>query len=76
MGEAYTQKLRARSPGTKTTKIKDWWWVLRKKSKRLKLLKPLDRRDYLFALLGELGPEFRAATVFVTKSCSFQPCFL
>lgn len=31
MGEAYTQKLRARSPGTKTTKIKDWWWVLRKK---------------------------------------------
>lgn len=31
---------------------------------------------YLFALLGELGPEFRAATVFVTKSCSFQPCFL
>ena len=36
----------------------------------------IGRFNVLLALFGEFGPAFLAATVLVTKSCSFQPCFL
>jgi hypothetical protein len=36
----------------------------------------IGRFNVLLALFGEFGPAFLAATVLVTKSCSFHPCFL